>query len=394
MPTPRTKEARKNAAAFRRRRSALAALLALGFAACAQAGPPVPVAAPVAAPVPAGPSGKPRLIRGMNLGNALEAPTEGEWGVVLAESDFSRIHEAGFDHVRLPVRFNGHADFAPPYTIRPEFLGRVDWAIAEALKNHLAVVVDLHNYEEIMKDPEAHRARFVALWAQIAQHYQRAPDAVCFELLNEPHDKLTASLWNSILMDALRAVRATNPTRTVILEGVNWASAKNLRDSLSVPDDPNVVASFHMYQPMLFTHQGAPWMGPEYKTLGVQYPGPPATPIVPVASASSVSWVRSWFERYNREPAASNPSGPSSIAEQLDMAALFAAAHHVPVYMGEFATVDNADVASRAAWTRTTRIEAERRGFGWAYWDDGGSCKAYDRKKGAWVPELEDALLK
>jgi hypothetical protein len=39
------------------------------------------------------------------------------------------------------------------------------------------------------------------------------------------------------------------------------------------------------------------------------------------------------------------------------------------------------------------RVESERRGFGWAYWDDGGSFKAYDRQRGVWVPELCDALL-
>jgi endoglucanase len=292
------------------------------------------------------------------------------------------------------VRFNGHADLAPPYTISASFFSRVDWAVGQALKNNLAIIIDLHNYDDLMTDPEAHRARFVALWQQIAQHYQGTPDAVAFELLNEPHGSLTASTWNSILIDALRAVRATNPARTVIVEGVDWASAKNLRDSLAVPNDPNVVASFHMYQPILFTHQGAPWMGPEYKTLGVHFPGPPPSPITPVSTALAVSWVRAWFERYNREPAATNPSGPSTIAEQLDMAASFALAHHVRVYMGEFATVDGGDVASRAAWTRLTRVEAERRGFGWAYWDDGGSCEAYDRKKSAWIPELKDALLK
>ncbi len=371
------------------RRPALTILLALAIAACARVdhAPLVTAAAP-------GPAGRPPLKRGMNLGNALDAPREGEWGVVLHESDFSRIHEAGFDHVRLPVRFNAHADRAPPYAIDPNFLLRVDWAVAQALKNDLAVVVDLHHYEEIMAQPEAHRARFVALWQQIAEHYRGAPEAVAFELLNEPHDKLTAAAWNSILLDALRAVRATNPTRSVVVEGVDWASAKTLRDSLSVPDDPNLIASFHMYQPILFTHQGAPWMGPEYKTVGVQFPGPPPSPITPVESAAKVSWVRAWFDRYNRDPASTNPSGPSTITEQLDMASSFAAAHHMPVYMGEFATVDRADIASRAAWTHATRTEAERRGFGWAYWDDGGVCAAYDRTKSAWVPELEDALLK
>ena len=40
------------------------------------------------------------------------------------------------------------------------------------------------------------------------------------------------------------------------------------------------------------------------------------------------------------------------------------------------------------------RQEAERRGIGWAYWDDGGRNKALDVKTGKWVDYLHDALLK
>jgi endoglucanase len=173
---------------------------------------------------------------------------------------------------------------------------------------------------------------------------------------------------------------------------VDWASAKNLRDTLRVPDDPDIVASFHMYQPILFTHQGADWMKPEFRTGGVRFPGPPPTPLTPVDTASSVQWVHDWFERYNHEPPDKNPSGPSTIAEQLDMAQAFADAHHVPVYMGEFGAIDHADLASRAAWTGATRAAADGHGFGWAYWDDGGGFKAYDRQRRAWIPELLAAL--
>jgi endoglucanase len=348
---------------------------------------------PAAAPAPTGPPGKPRLARGVNLGNALDAPSEGEWGVTLGEADFPRVRAAGFDHVRLPVRFSAHAAADPPYAIDPAFFARVDWAVAQALANDLAVIVDLHHYEELMKDPDAHAARFVALWRQIAARYRAAPPAVCFELLNEPHDRLTAEKWNVLAEAALHVVRATNPTRTVVLEGVDWASAKNLRDTLRVPDDPGVVASFHMYQPILFTHQGARWMPSEFQTTGVRFPGPPPAPLAPSAEATKVAWVAAWFERYDREPAATNPSGSSTIAEQLDMARELARSRHVPVYVGEFAAIDNADMASRAAWTRAVRVESERRGFGWAYWDDGGSFEAYDRQRGAWVPELLEALL-
>jgi len=46
---------------------------------------------------------------GINLGNALDAPKEGDWGVVLQSDYFKLIKTAGFNHVRLPVRWSSHA---------------------------------------------------------------------------------------------------------------------------------------------------------------------------------------------------------------------------------------------------------------------------------------------
>jgi hypothetical protein len=56
------------------------------------------------------------LGRGVNLGNALEAPKEGEWGVTLREEYFHLIAEAGFDSVRIPIRWSAHAALTEPPT--------------------------------------------------------------------------------------------------------------------------------------------------------------------------------------------------------------------------------------------------------------------------------------
>ncbi len=46
----------------------------------------------------------PGFMRGINLGNALDAPQEGAWGVTLEEKHFAMAKAAGLDHIRLPVR--------------------------------------------------------------------------------------------------------------------------------------------------------------------------------------------------------------------------------------------------------------------------------------------------
>jgi endoglucanase len=148
-----------------------------------------------------------------------------------------------------------------------------------------------------------------------------------------------------------------------------------------------------MYQPILFTHQGGRWMGPEFQTKGIVFPGPPSAPVTPVPAAGNQGWTRDWFSKYNTFPPDTNPGGPATIAEQLGMAQAWADEHHLPVYMGEFGAIQNADAKSRETWTRMTRMEAEKHGFGWAYWDDAGDFMAYDRSAHTWVPYLKSALL-
>ena len=46
------------------------------------------------------------LGRGINLGNALEAPYEGAWGVTLKELYFQVVKNAGFNSVRIPINWS------------------------------------------------------------------------------------------------------------------------------------------------------------------------------------------------------------------------------------------------------------------------------------------------
>jgi endoglucanase len=196
----------------------------------------------------------------MNMSNMLDAkPNEGSWGAKIAEDDFRIIKAAGFTTVRIPVRWSEHADAQPPYSIDPAFLKRVHHVVDLATAAGLNAMLNMHHYEEMMAAPEAHRARFTALWRQIAASFASAPESVWFELLNEPTDKLTDANLPSVLEPALAAVRATNPKRAVVIGGQNWSNLQSL-DTLKLPDDPYVVPTFHYYDPFMFTHQGASWI--------------------------------------------------------------------------------------------------------------------------------------
>jgi endoglucanase len=90
-------------------------------------------------------------------------------------------------------------------------------------------------------------------------------------LLNEPHDKITHANLLSILNPALAEVRATNPTRKVVIGGEFYSGINSLVGVPLPAGDGNIIATFHYYDPFNFTHQGASWVTPS-PPLGRTFP--------------------------------------------------------------------------------------------------------------------------
>jgi len=303
---------------------------------------------------------RPKMSRGINIGNALEAPKEGMWGVYIKDEYFSIIREAGFDTVRIPIRWSAHAEEETPYKISDEFFKRVDHVINKALEQNLTVIINVHHYEEIMRDPLGHRERFLALWRQISERYKDYPEGLCFELLNEPHDALTSELWNDLLLHAIKIIRESNPTRKIIVGPVGWNSVYNLRD-LVLPPDKNMIVTFHLYTPFEFTHQGAEWVNPS----------PPV----------GKKWLGTESEQ-------------KQIRDELDIAVKWAMEHgNIPLLLGEFGAYSKADMDSRVRWTYFVAREAEKRNIAWCYWEFCSGFGAYDPKAERWRAELLNALI-
>ncbi len=239
------------------------------------------------------------LGRGLNIGNSLDAPREGDWGVALEGRYFELIADAGFDHIRLPISWAGYADTEAPYTIpdgddptvtHPDYRSiwqRVDWAIEQALTNDLRIIINMHHYDEAHDDPAGHHDRLVAMWQQIADRYADLPDEVYFELFNEPHAVYTdePELWNVLVADLVDVVRESNPTRKVIVGPVGFNHISRL-DTLVLPDDPYLISTVHLYEPFVFTHQGATWVDPQPPT-GIEWD---ANGVALPSGVSHASW--------------------------------------------------------------------------------------------------------
>jgi aryl-phospho-beta-D-glucosidase BglC (GH1 family) len=288
--------------------------------------------------------------RGVNLGNALESPKEGDWGIVLKEEYFDKIKEAGFDSVRIPICWPAHTEESPPYRIDSKFFDRVDLSVDQALQRGLIPIINIHNYDGLMQDPAKHAQRFLAIWQQIAEHYRDRPPALRFELLNEPKDNLTSDVWNRLLARGIAVVRRSNPTRQIVVGPAGFNSINDLA-TLELPEnDRNLVVTVHYYTPFNFTHQGASWAGPNsQKWLGTKWTG--------------------------------TKDEQKTILRDLNAAIAWAVKHRRPMYLGEFGAYNKADLESRARWTRFVADEAIKRHMGFGYWEFCSGFGIYNPQK-------------
>jgi endoglucanase len=293
----------------------------------------------------------------INLGNALEASVEGDWGYYIEDSHIADIAAEGFDAVRIPVKWSAHAGTSAPYTLSTAIFDRVDHVVDEALAEGLYVILDVHHYTELMDDPSGHEARVDAIVDQIADHYADYSDKLILELVNEPNGAMTYDLVNDMNVRLLDIVRDSNPDRWVVLSSGSWSNIDGL-EAVSVPDDTRIMATVHMYTPFDFTHQGAAWTD---------------------QSATGVTW--------------GGTADEAEVTGELQRAADFASDNNIPVFVGEFGVYEEAAQAERVQWTRYVREESERLGMSWCAWDLAGAFPIYDTSMQTFDSQLSDALL-
>jgi endoglucanase len=300
--------------------------------------------------------------RGINFGNALEAPKEGDWGVTIKVQYFNIAREAWFTSFRIPVCWSAHALAEKPYTIDPNFFTRMDWVIQTAMEREVIVIVTMHHYNELYKDPAGHRERFLAIWKQIAEHYKDYPFVLVFEPLNEPHDNLTAGEWNKLLKEVHAVIRRSNPNRTIVFGPANYNDIQQL-NTLELPkDDPNIIVTAHYYLPYEFTHQGVHWAADSNAWLGTKWTG--------------------------------TDSEKQAIVNDFNVAAVWAKENNRPIFIGEFGANSKADMDSRVRWTKFVADTAIEHGFSFAYWDFCGEYFGlYDLNTNSFRKPLLEAVI-
>jgi len=307
------------------------------------------------------------LGKGINLGNMLDSPKEGQWGVSY-QPEFVEAISKDFQHVRLPVRWSSHASLNADAKIDEKFMLRVESIVDAMLAKNLTVILNVHHYRqlsgekldygEIGVDPAVVTERFLNIWTQISQRFAGKSDKLIFEVLNEPGDALKGDKWNELAATALKVIRKSNPERVVMI-GPAGNAIPRLKE-FKVPDDKNIIVTVHNYDPAPFTLQGF-----------------------------------SYMKQFPKGATCCDANQKAKIVSGLDTAKSWSIKNGYPIHIGEFGASARGALESRVEYASFFRKEAELRGFSWAYWDFASEdFGVYGPYKNLWIPVFHDALIK
>ena len=311
------------------------------------------------------------FMRGINLGGWIsQGENDPEYiKNFITEDDIKRIASWKVDHVRLPVDF----DIIQDENENPIELGHqcIENCIAWCRKYGLNLVLDVHKADGYVFDAykgseffndERLQEKFYRLWDDLARRYSKHKDMIILELLNEVVDPNVAEQWNEIAAKAIKVIRNISPDVRIIVGGVENNAITSIK-LLDPPADENIIYTFHCYEPLIYTHQGAHWIDTMDVNFRISYPAP--------------------FEEYLKhskeqlgekagflfdEKFGFTEIGTDFFEKFFREAIEVAAERNVTLYCGEYGVIDRADPKESIKWYRDIQSVFEKYGIGRAAW--------------------------
>lgn len=225
----------------------------------------------------------------VNPSNALKAETA--WGnPVVTKSTIDGVRAAGFNAVRIPVRWQHHITNEATMAIDNAWLQRLKEIVGYCLDNDMLVIINTHHDQWLERRPtNAYKAennrRLGQLWTNIATAFRDYDYRLAFAGTNEVHmpnnwntptteNQAVQNSYNQTFVDAVRSTGGNNLKRHLMVQTYNCDLAFGLRSGgfiipTDVADNGNSYMSveFHYYKPWDYCGGGSIYYwGNPYRT--------------------------------------------------------------------------------------------------------------------------------
>lgn len=311
--------------------------------------------------------------KGINISHWLsQSDARGEKrAAYFTEEDVKFLAEAGFDHLRIPI--DEEQMFTPEGDKEEEAFKLLHNALAWCKKYHLKAVVDLHILrshhfnakEKPLFTDRNEQLRFYDLWKQLSSELKRySNNFLAYELMNEPvaddHEQ-----WNKLVDECVATIRELEPKRTLVIGSNRWQGYETVSHLRLPENDPNIIISFHYYNPFILTHYRASWTDMKDYTGPVHYPG---KLIADDDLQQLPDNLKQRFAYWNKEV-----YNKGVIESHFKQVLEVAKRYNLPVYCGEFGCINQTPQADKERWYTDVVSLFDQYGIARANWDYKGS---------------------
>ena len=327
--------------------------------------------------------------RGVNFSGWFESFSAG--GIPFtkyAEQDFADVKSLGVDVIRLPVKMHSMTGGAPDYTIDPLLFKFLDMAVDWAEKYEIYIIIDNHSFDPVKGIENDIDRILIPVWSQVARRYKDRSDYVVYEILNEPHG-ISDARWGEVQGMAIEAIRRIDQKHAIVVGGTDYNSIGKL-SAIPRYSDPNLIYTFHFYDPYLFTHQGASWGGPPLLTPLAGIPFPADHRRMPrIPSELRGTWIEGSLN-YSY----ANDATYTKLSSTLDRAVAFSRDRDVPVFCGEFGVyMINSHNEDRVRWYAFAADALDRRNISRTSWDYYGGFGVFNSDRGDFNYDLNTEVV-
>ena len=250
-----------------------------------------------------------RDIVGWNLGNQFECSAPGQdgesmaignpnnaetaWGnPLVTKKTIKAIKDAGFNAIRIPVRWQCHITNPTAMSISKTWMARIKEVVDWSLANDLKVIINVHHEKWLESTPyyknkEENCQKLALLWMNIATEFANYDYRLAFAGTNEVHEPgkwgapneenlAVQNAYNQVFIDVVRATGGNNLKRNLMVQtyvcnpdfGINNGNFIMPTDAEGNGNDYMTV-EFHYYNPYDYCGECKYfWWGEAYKEYG------------------------------------------------------------------------------------------------------------------------------
>ncbi|MGY5355909.1 glycoside hydrolase family 5 protein [Wenyingzhuangia sp. IMCC45467] len=248
-------------------------------------------------------------------------------------TDIDDLYNQGITDIRLPVSFESQFELQS----KKRFLRELVKIIKHVKKKNMTLIICYFDYKMDKNTNFTNIDTLKENWKYIANKLKKYSNYIAYEIVNEPN--LYPLQWDFVVHEIINEIRKKDSKTKILIGATNYNSIYELSRTIPYPYN-NIVYIFHFYEPFIFTHQGANWVGDQVQTTNIPYPydsiNMPNINLKTIGTPGEIN-----YKDYK------HMANKTALSHKINIVVAWAKQHNVQLWCTEFGTIGSIPVNDR-----------------------------------------------